>query len=1522
MKKKLLKGCLSVFLSLIFIISALPAGAVSAIADAIPDPEYVYGDGDTITRAQWIHDLVILFGVEVSETAIPDNYFSDLEEEHEYYDDILRAVSQGIISIEAGDALLPDEAVTRDFAASTLNYCLGYEPIEEVVYSFTDYEECSSPFAAKTAVDRGWMELIDGDFAPAKAVTEKEVRAMITDAEETLEATVIDPDYDSTYEFSEDITVIDEKTAVRMDNNGNVIINSCPENISKGEGFAVFFNGLPEVFYADRVTVKGNETIISVTEADAQEVYTNIDAQGIAPVDVSNVIPAEGVEIEFQEGVSSRTADSTIKMHDFKAGLEIEIFDGVTVEGEFEYKNPRISYKIALDRTYVIFEADVESSYKVKGDALKLGGIPDEAAKITLFTLPVAGIGSLDVDLEFKFEGEIAGSFNGNMTQGVEVTTSSFRTVREFNQTYSHFSAKAEASAALSVKFGITKMPCIKAYVYFNIGFKGDFGFETYSDGQSPTTCSHVYIYLFAEFGGTASVELGIFSFKSEIKDPVFDEYNSPVRIVHHYEDGIEVSYCSRGQEIKYFTDTSTSRWGSGGGGGSSFGITKYGSPFTIYEYTVDKKTDEATITKYHGQSFYVSIPETLDGHKVVAIGDSAFQNSNLFWVGIPDSVTSIGSYAFDGCSAMCDVTLPEDITFLGGRAFGNCGIENVKIPKSLERCGTVLSRGVWEFIYTYYGREYSMRGGPFFGCDALRSVTFEKGTQKIAESVLESAPAITSITIPDTVTEIGKYSFNSCISLSEVKVGSNVTKIDENAFARSVSLESVDFPEGLLRIENYAFSDCTSLKSIDLPSTITYLGGRSFSETGLTSVHIPQSLTSAGYVLDRGVYEYPVLFEDETYNVKAGPFYLCQSMTSATLEEGIKSVPAHLFAAATRLRSLNIPDSVETIEDGAVRDCFRLESVTIGKNVKIIKNSAFYQSLSLQQIDIPSSVERIEGYAFAGSKELRSVHLEEGLKYIGGRAFSSCKIEEITLPASLTEGGYELNRGVWEFDVYHGDTKYTTRAGAFYSCPTLKKVIFADGSTVIPSHILSGAVSVEEIVIPEGVTEIGMGAFRECFNISAATLPSSLKKIGERAFARCVSLKEISFSESLTLIDYVAFVDCTSLANIDFSEAFSLKTIRNAAFENTAVTDVVLPEGLETLNNAVFQKCKSLKKVYIPESVRTVGPDLFRGCVSLVDVKMSDYSFETVEEGMFRGCTALYSITLPKGLKHINKNAFYESPSLSEAYVPESVTFIADNAFASSPAGTVFLGHSGSYAEEYADRMGFAFIDNAIPVGSMALAGGTNEITLTAGEIFRAVMVTTPSSANDVITYSASNNKVSIKGRDITAKSAGDCQITATATSGAVFAFTIHIKNINSISVSSTPKKLTYYQGEALDLSGIVIDAIYSTGETDQVTDYKVEGFDSSELGENTVTVKWTALDGKTHSTSFKVNVIERPLMSGDINYDGELNAKDSNLLKRYIAGEAVNAKKENADINGDGSVDAKDANLFKRLLAGTFEA
>ena len=174
------KRIIAMLLSVLLLLTSIPATALTAFAAAADDSNIVLGSNGKITRAEWLHNLVYVFEMVVDEEALPDNYYSDLDESHKYYEDILLAVEFGVVDVEAGGALRPDDAVTREFAASTLNFCLGYQLDEGTEYTFADYADCLDPDSAQVAVDRNWFALISGNFSPATLVTESEVEFMAT----------------------------------------------------------------------------------------------------------------------------------------------------------------------------------------------------------------------------------------------------------------------------------------------------------------------------------------------------------------------------------------------------------------------------------------------------------------------------------------------------------------------------------------------------------------------------------------------------------------------------------------------------------------------------------------------------------------------------------------------------------------------------------------------------------------------------------------------------------------------------------------------------------------------------------------------------------------------------------------------------------------------------------------------------------------------------------------------------------------------------------------------------------------------------------------------------------------------------------------------------------------------------------------------------------------------------------------------------------------------------------------------
>ena len=237
-------------------------------------------EGNTVTRAEWLHNLAEIFEMTVEDENYPDNYFSDVDSSHEYYYDILLAVQFGLVNAEAGDPIYPNKPTNRAFASETLNYCLGYQLDEGSSYTFSDFSAVENKDAAQIAVNRGWFSLVNGSFSPDTNVTAAEATAMLEDAKAVWESTNIDTNHKDTYSFADGIIDVRQSAGTYILDDGRIYISECPENIVVGNQFAVELNGIPCVYLATNVEREGADFIVTGTEVDYDKAYDSIDIQG------------------------------------------------------------------------------------------------------------------------------------------------------------------------------------------------------------------------------------------------------------------------------------------------------------------------------------------------------------------------------------------------------------------------------------------------------------------------------------------------------------------------------------------------------------------------------------------------------------------------------------------------------------------------------------------------------------------------------------------------------------------------------------------------------------------------------------------------------------------------------------------------------------------------------------------------------------------------------------------------------------------------------------------------------------------------------------------------------------------------------------------------------------------------------------------------------------------------------------------------------------------------------------------
>ena len=261
------------------------------------------------------------------------------------------------------------------------------------------------------------------------------------------------------------------------------------------------------------------------------------------------------------------------------------------------------------------------------------------------------------------------------------------------------------------------------------------------------------------------------------------------------------------------------------------------------------------------------------------------------------------------------------------------------------------------------------------------------------------------------------------------------------------------------------------------------------------------------------------------------------------------------------------------------------------------------------------------------------------------------------------------------------------------------------------------------KIVLPDNLQEIGSLAFCRT-ELESLELPSGLKTISNSAFLRCYSLTgNVVLPEGLTTLERGCFQDCHELQGVEFPS--TLKSIGNAAFYQTAIKSVILPEGVEQLGTEVFAGSQEIEEAVIPGTLKEVGYAIFGTCTAMKKLTLGE-GLETVPEGLASDCIALEEVKFPSTIKEIGKEAFYNCDKLINVDIPEGVTTIDDIAFYNCdfekiviPSTVLYLGKNSFYTSTLKaiySKAAFA-----------PLCGGNDDINAMGGTPFGAISVETP---------------------------------------------------------------------------------------------------------------------------------------------------------------------------------------------------
>jgi len=601
----------------------------------------------------------------------------------------------------------------------------------------------------------------------------------------------------------------------------------------------------------------------------------------------------------------------------------------------------------------------------------------------------------------------------------------------------------------------------------------------------------------------------------------------------------------------------------------------------------------------------------------------------------MPDSVTTIGDYAFGNNRQLVSFTFGSNMANFGANLFYSC----LKLT------------------------DITVKEGANLSVSEDNAFIYNKDQTKVLW--YNSSKAVTSYVMPSTVTEVAPYLLQGNTKITELTLSPNLQVIGDYAFKGMSKVTSVlTLGDSLREVGASAFSGMSSVAGINIPDSLEKIGDNAFSSLSKAVIQNPDGAITIGAdcVVGEKAF-YGLAIQKVTYLASAlsvSEFASCTKLTEVTLSDAITLLPESVFSGCTALASINIPTHLQKIDKYAFKGTKSLVSdFVLPEGVTTLADNALANT-SFASIQVPTSVTEFGSNVFNNALAT-SITLQNNFAdgVLPNSTFYGCKnMTTFSLPQSVTAIG----------------------ESAFYNCSTLTEVTLSNDIASLGKSAFAGCTKMTSFSAP-GVKAIGTSVFSGDTVLSSVTLSDDMEALTSMAFYNCAALESFSLPSALKTIGIGAFQG-SGLTSFVMPEGSSLEINANgvpasSVFQNCKkLTSVTLNSTVTVISNSMFNGCSALTSVTgygtlveisnsafngasllesapVMTAVKTIGSSAFKGCAALKEVALPETAdFTEIAASTFSGCTSLTSIVLPSQVETVGSTAFEKDTSLAEVTI------------------------------------------------------------------------------------------------------------------------------------------------------------------------------------------------------------------------------------------------------------------------------